>query len=154
MAQGERLRHGSNGFDAVDPFLLWQQSQSDRGLHLEAEVAEPPQGQAVGLPIDGLDLHRAGTTFKPALMVIQVASHHRLGRQHLHRILEVAAVAAHLRVGTVKLIVGFSGRQDRHGWGAAGGGRLKMNQCKALCASVFAQLHQFFDHLFHRPIRG
>jgi hypothetical protein len=48
-------------------------------------------------------------------MVIQVASHHRLGRQHLHRILEVAAVAAHLRVGTVKLIVGFSGRQDRHG---------------------------------------
>ena len=58
-------------------------------------------------------------------MIIKIVSHRRLGGQHLHRILEVASVAAHLRVDIVKLIVGFSGRQDRHGILAAGEGRIK-----------------------------
>ena len=86
------------GDDLVDAVVLGQQFQSDGGLDLEAEIAEPPQGQQIGVAVQGGHGHGSCATPKPILMAIEVATHDVGGGPHFHQIGKVAGITAHLGI--------------------------------------------------------
>ena len=84
--------------DAVKPLVLGEKLETDRGLHLEAEVAKGAEGKGVTLAANGLNGHRRGAATKPAPMVIEVVGDKSCAAAHFHHVGKGAGIAAHLGV--------------------------------------------------------
>jgi hypothetical protein len=58
--------------DAIDPRGLGQQFESDRGLHLEAEVPEAAQSYGIGIGPDVFHFYGLSASSNPGFMPIEI----------------------------------------------------------------------------------